>query len=44
MSLEGQNAVVTGSASGIGRACAVRLARDGAAVAVHGSGDRRVVA
>ncbi len=28
------NAVVTGAASGIGRACAVRLARDGADVAV----------
>ncbi|MEM1247212.1 MAG: SDR family oxidoreductase [Acidobacteriota bacterium] len=34
MSLEGQVAVVTGSASGIGRACAVRLARDGADVAL----------
>jgi len=30
MSLEGQVAVVTGSATGIGRACAVRLAQDGA--------------
>ncbi len=34
MSLEGKNAVVTGSASGIGRASAVRLAQDGADVAV----------
>ena len=34
LSLEGQVAVVTGSASGIGRASAVRLARDGADVAV----------
>lgn len=34
MSLEGMNAVVTGAASGIGRACAIRLARDGADVAV----------
>ena len=34
MSLEGKNAVVTGSASGIGRACAIRLAQDGADVAV----------
>ena len=34
MSLEGMNAVVTGAASGIGRACAVRLAQDGADVAV----------
>jgi 2-hydroxycyclohexanecarboxyl-CoA dehydrogenase len=34
MSLNNKVAVVTGSASGIGRACAVQLARDGAAVAV----------
>ena len=34
MSLEGMNAVVTGSAGGIGRACAVRLAQDGADLAV----------
>ena len=34
MSLAGNNAVVTGAASGIGRACAVRLAQDGADVAV----------
>ena len=34
MSLAGKRAVVTGAASGIGAACAVRLARDGADVAV----------
>ncbi len=34
MSLEDMNAVVTGAASGIGRASAIRLAQDGADVAV----------
>lgn len=34
MSLSSKTAVVTGAGSGIGRACAVRLARDGAALAV----------
>lgn len=34
MGLTGRTAVVTGGASGIGRACAVRLAADGAAVVV----------
>ena len=40
MSLKGKRALVTGSSRGIGRACAVELARRGARVAVHYNQDR----
>ena len=39
--LEGQVAIVTGAAQGIGGACAERLAQDGAAVALWDVDDTR---
>jgi len=39
--LEGQRALVTGATSGIGRAAALQLARDGAEVVIHGRNEER---
>ncbi|WP_393061724.1 SDR family NAD(P)-dependent oxidoreductase [Streptomyces sp. LN549] len=39
--LEGKTALVTGSSRGIGRAIAIRLAREGALVAVHYANDEK---
>ena len=35
MKLEGQNALVTGSSRGIGRGCAIEMAKEGANVAIN---------
>ena len=40
-SLQGQTALVTGATAGLGRAVAIRLARDGAEVIVHGRDPER---
>jgi glucose 1-dehydrogenase len=42
MLLEGRHAIVTGSSSGIGRACAIRFAQEGANVCVNYYSDREV--
>lgn len=42
MSLEGKTALVTGSSRGIGAAIAIRFARDGARVVVHGRDEAAV--
>ena len=39
--LQGQKALVTGATSGLGRAIALQLARDGAEVVVHGRDEAR---
>ena len=39
MILKGKTALITGSTSGIGAACATALAREGCAVMINGFGD-----
>ena len=38
--LEGKTAIVTGASGGIGRAIALGLAKEGAAVAIHYHGNK----
>ena len=39
MRLENKTIIVTGSSRGIGKACAIQCAKNGANIAVHGSRD-----
>ena len=41
--LAGKVAIITGSGKNIGKAIALRLAADGAAIVVNGRGDRAIV-
>ena len=44
MALSGKTALITGSTSGIGAACAESLAREGARVMINGFGDQAAIA
>ncbi len=44
MFLKGKTALITGSTSGIGAACATALAREGAAIMINGFGDSDAIA
>ena len=41
--LEGKTAIVTGASGGIGRAIALGLAKEGAAVAIHYHGNKEFI-